>query len=145
MANIPSKELTEKFIKGLKEYNLTTKDIEEQGWKYCGGNRGRHKNYFHLFWGKEYELPEHTNKCVCNHSIEENCYITNGNKEGVLILGNCCIKKFIPKSGRTCEICDEPHRNRVVNRCNDCRMGMCDDCDGPCDDCYKKCTSCHFR
>jgi len=73
-------------------------------------------NYFHLFWGKEYELPEHTNKCVCNHSIEENCYITNGNKEGVLILGNCCIKKFIPKSGRTCEICDEPHRNRVVNR-----------------------------
>jgi hypothetical protein len=36
-------------------------------------------------------------------------------------LGNSCIKRFIKKSGRTCETCGEPHKNRKVNMCNKCR------------------------
>lgn len=39
----------------------------------------------------------------------------------MLVIGSCCIKRFVPKKTRTCEICEKPHRNRKVNRCNDCK------------------------
>ena len=132
--------LHKKFIKGLAEYNLTEEEVKKN-WKYCGGDRGRHYNYFKLSCPNDDE-PEHTNECVCKHYIEENCYITNG--EEILVLGNCCIKKFLPKSGRTCELCDEPHKNRIVNRCNDCRFGICDKCNKKCNSNYKLCFDCKF-
>ena len=141
-SKIASLDLTEKFIKGLKNYNLTYNEIKNNNWKYCGGRRGRHLNYFNLCC-KNDDLPEKINECVCGHYIEENCYITDG--EQILVLGNCCIKKFIPKSSRTCEKCGEPHKNRVVNRCNNCRVGICDECDNKCDESYKKCYNCAFN
>ena len=36
--------LTDKFIKGLQNYNLKKEDMEQ--FKYCGGNKGSHFNYF---------------------------------------------------------------------------------------------------
>lgn len=135
------KQLTEKFILGLKKYNLSLEDIQKTNWKYCGGDRGRHLNYYKLMF-KDKSKPNHANKCVCGHEIKENCYITNG--EQTLVLGNCCIKKFIIKNTRTCEMCDKPHKNRKVNRCNDCRAGICDDCGKQCNEKYKKCYSCAF-
>jgi len=87
-------------------------------------------------------LPEPTDECVCGHHIAENCYITDG--ERILILGICCIKKFIPKNTRTCEKCEEPHKNRIVNRCNNCRIGVCDNCSKNCNESYKKCYNCAF-
>ena len=111
----PTHELTERFMKGLKEYGLSYDDIKNNDWKYCGGNRGCHLNYFKLFW-KHDKIPKLDTECVCGHAIEENCYITDGTQ--ILILGNICIKKFVPKSSRTCEICGETHRNRKVNKCN---------------------------
>jgi hypothetical protein len=112
--------LTEKFIKGLKNYNLTIDDIENSGFKYCGGNKGRHLNYYKLIYGNR-EIPYIIENCVCGHNIKENCYITNG--DITLTLGICCIKKFLPgyKQGRTCEKCEKPHKNRICNTCNDCR------------------------
>ena len=137
-----SKELTEKFINGLKNYNLSFDDIGN--WAYCGGTSGRHKNYFNLRFPNK-EIPSWTNKCVCGHTITENCYITN--EERFLVLGNCCIKKFIPASTRTCENqnCRKPHKNRIVNRCNECRIGVCDKCNRGCSEQYKTCASCHFK
>jgi hypothetical protein len=117
----PSIQLTKRFIEGLKNYNLTYDEIVNGNWKYCGGRSGRHLNYFKLSC-KDEELPEQVNECVCGHKISENCYITNG--EEILILGNCCIIKFIPKSSRTCEKCESPHKNRKVNQCNRCRSGV---------------------
>lgn len=134
-----STNIGKRFINGLKEYNLTKDEIIN--WKYCGGNKGRHYKYFKLSCPND-DLPECTNECVCKHYIEENCYITNG--EEILVLGNCCIKRFISKSGRTCELCDEPHQNRIVNRCNDCRVGVCDKCSKECNPKYKLCFQCYF-
>lgn len=135
--------LTERFIEGLKKYNLTLKDIQESNWRYCGGNKGRHLNYFRLK-NPECALPEYKDHCVCGHEIVENCFITDGNQ--ILVLGNCCIKKFVPKNARTCEICGRRHRNRIVDRCNECRRGLCDKCSGPCNPKYKTCYTCfiHF-
>ena len=138
--------LTERFKEGLLSYDLTQEEIIQSGWKYCGGNKGSHRNYWDLVCGQYgYELPKHQNECVCGHHIEENCYITDDFDDGeILILGMCCIKKFCPKSGRTCEICGEEHRNRIVNRCNDCRIGLWDGCRREIDEIYTKCYRCKF-
>ena len=132
MSKKPTLALTKKFIEGLKKYNLTYNDIVNSGWKYCGGDTGPHKNYFFLqnFY-KGDTFPATTNKCICEHKIKENCYITNG--ERLLVLGNCCIKKFVPDSGRTCDKCGNKHKNRKINRCNTCREKTF----------YKKCDKCH--
>lgn len=134
--------LTEKFIKGLKDYQLSMEQMDN--WSYCGGNTGRHKNYFKLACPDD-DIPELVDKCVCGHRIVENCYITDG--ENILILGNCCIKKFIKNCGRTCEECKKPHKNRKDNRCNDCRdkNPRCLDCKKKIDGFYTKCYSCHFK
>ena len=139
---IPSTELTARFIKGLQNYNVTYDEIKNGKWKYCGGNKDEHFNYFKLVF-PNYDIPPYTNECICEHNIIENCYITNG--EEILILGNCCIKKFISKSSRTCELCQKPHKNRIVNRCNDCRKGLCDNCGKTCNEKYKKCYDCAFK
>lgn len=139
---IASLELTQQFIKGLQNYGLTYDEIKNSNWKYCGGRRGRHFNYFKLCC-KDDDLPELINECVCGHHIKENCYITDG--EQILVLGNCCIKKFIPKSSRTCEKCGEPHKNRIVNICNNCRKGICEIFNIECDYKYKKCYNCVFK
>ena len=86
------------------------------------------------------QTPEHTDRCVCDHFIQENCYITNDTD--MIVVGNCCIKKFVNKSGRTCDKCGEPHKNRVVNRCNLCRQGCCDSCGRNINSRYKNCYRC---
>ena len=96
----PSHELTKKFIEGLEKHNLTYDEIINSGWEYCGGDTGRHLNYFIIYFNNFKNVPEKVKYCVCGHRIKENCYITD--KERILILGNCCIRKFIPKSSRTC-------------------------------------------
>jgi hypothetical protein len=116
-------DLTKKFIEGLKNYNLTYNDILNNNFYYCGGDNNSHLNYFKLIYNDK-KLPEKKEKCICGHEIRDNCYITDGNI--ILILGNCCIKKFLPKdkSGRTCEKCGKPHKNRKYNICNDCKYNL---------------------
>lgn len=113
-------DLTDRFIQGLLNYNLTKEEIQSGKWKYCGGNLNRHRRYFSLFF-KERDLPDYKSNCVCGHDIVENCYITDGDK--IHVLGNCCIKKFLPKkcSGRTCRVCKNPHKNQKDNLCHNCR------------------------
>ena len=90
-------------------------------------------------------MPSHKDNCVCGHYIEENCFITND--VDIIVLGNCCIKKFLPenKSSRTCEKCKEPHKNHIVNRCNDCRYGLCDKCNIKINPKYKICAKCDTK
>ena len=114
-------ETSARFINGLRQYDLTPKQIRDGGWKYCGGDKeGRHLNYFNMVCPDD-EIPEKAPHCVCGHKIKENCYITNGDE--ILILGNECIKRFLgnEKGGRTCELCGASHRNRKRNRCNYCK------------------------
>jgi hypothetical protein len=66
----------------------------------------------------------------------------------VIVVGNCCIKKFLPKNKqcRTCDICCQPHKNRKVNHCNQCRLNFCYDCDTLLKNkAYKRCYDCHIK
>jgi hypothetical protein len=60
----------------------------------------------------------------------------------IIIVGSDCIKKFCPPT-KKCDKCGIVHRNRVVNRCNECRIGICDKCDKPCKNMYNKCFKCY--
>jgi hypothetical protein len=120
-----------RFINGIENHNLSIKTIEESGFYYAGGRiymrddgiitNERHAKYWDLRYGNK-ERPEYKDECICGKYIQNNCYITDDDNL-FLIIGNCCIKKFIPKDkqGRTCGICKSPHRNRKDNFCNNCR------------------------
>lgn len=114
------KDLSQRFLNGLKQYNIKLGDIKGK-WKYCGGEEGRHLNYFNLVCVGE-ETPNHEKLCICGHKIKENCYITDGTY--ILTLGNCCIKRFVIDNTRTCEKCGTIHRNRKDNLCINCRGKM---------------------
>ena len=135
------------WVKACYEIGETPESVNKN-FKYWGGDRGRHRNY--LLKTKKVsieELPEHVNECLCGHYIEENCYIIDEVRrpDQVIILGNCCIKKFIVKSGRTCKICGNSHRNRKVDKCNECRKGTCDNCDSKCGINYDLCYDCYVK
>ena len=129
-------KIKSRLIQGLEQYNLTFEEFYDK-WKYCGGDGD--KPYFRLCF-KDRELPKHKSNCVCGHDIIKNCYITNGVE--ILILGKCCIKRFMKHNTRTCEICEKPHKNRLVNLCNDCKTGHCHECKKPCNPKFDKCFKC---
>ena len=127
--------------------------FKNNGWKYAGGDAESHKNYWKIF-SRSINLPiddpiKHNSHCICGHEIQKNCWIykkgskKNPNKHRFKVIGNECINRFMDKR-RTCHICDKEHRNRVVNRCNECRIGLCDKCDIRIPDQYDKCYKCKF-
>ena len=137
--------ISKRFIKGLEEYNLTLEEIQSGSWKYSGGDTGSHLNNFILINKKKPDFGKKYN-CICGHHIDENCYITNGTD--FLTLGNCCIKRFLPKDKtcKTCEKCGIPHKNRKNNLCNDCKRKYCIICDNEKDYIkYKKCYDCYIN
>lgn len=159
----PSK-ISLQFIKGLEEYGLTMKQAKYD-FKYIGGDgkisrslylkflhkeitkttltRNSHLNYW-LTTNPNTPLPDKTHNCICGHPIIENCYIENIHSKEILILGNCCINRFVEKKGRTCKICGASHKRRLIDRCFDCSVGVCEKCETPCNPYYKRCHQCHF-
>ena len=134
--------LKKKFIEGLKQYNLTYEEVNNN-WKYCGGDHDHHWSYFRLVYPQK-QLPEHKEKCVCDHDIERNCYITDGNE--IIVIGSCCIKRFMTHNARTCGKCDKPHKNRIVNLCNSCKNKYCHECFKPKSlPVFKLCYSCYQK
>ncbi|CCV01994.1 hypothetical protein IIV22A_150R [Invertebrate iridescent virus 22] len=110
-----------KFMEELTKYSV--EDITKQ-WKYIGGNTKRHLTKYETLFFKKPDLP-HSNKCICTHDIEENCYIKNVINEQILIVGNCCINKFLNiDTSKKCERCNEPHKNKKNNYCNTCRQTL---------------------
>ena len=135
---------------GVKKVNSLTK----KGYVYGGGDFEAHKRYWRIFsesHGLSQLTPRFKRNCVCGQELERNCWVfkvvdgkiqkkTDG---GVYCktIGSECINKFLDKR-RTCHRCGEEHKNRIVNRCNDCRVGLCDICGVDIDDRYKKCWHC---
>jgi hypothetical protein len=161
----------------LAENGLTPETLNE--YKYAGGdgaNGGnlRHLHYYELVRPGE-DFPEHVDHCeICDHFIDENCYLEHKERGSIeLVVGNCCIKRFVDDSGRTCrncgaehrsrthnlckecvnanriaaatcDTCGARHRNRVVNRCKGCREHKCDKCGGAKTSHRTTCDSCHY-
>lgn len=119
-------KIYKRFVNGIEACGLSYDEVLK--WKYCGGDtKGRLKYFQQCCKGEP--IPPKESHCICGHPIVENCYITDTFEGGsLLILGNCCIKRFIPKSGKTCEKCGEPHKNKKDNLCNSCRY-LCKECD----------------
>ena len=146
MPKEPSAKLCKAFENGLlKKYGMCIEQLETEKWFYAGGNKSqRHINYYKLVFPKK-QKPIPVDHCVCGQLIQEQCYIARGNKTAILTIGNCCIKKFLGnKSGRTCEKCGDPHKNRKDNRCHTCRTlwHKCADCDKEIKD-YARCFNCN--
>ena len=131
--------LYKRFLSGLKNiYDLSYNDIKD--WEYAGNNESG-KKYYYLRFPKSKKLPEYEDNCVCGHAIIKNCYITDGRR--ILVVGSCCVEKFMPNGlKRLCSKCHSPHRNRKINKCNDCRIGYCDICNTTIDPDYKTCYPC---
>lgn len=79
--------------------------------------------------------PDDVNSCVCKHYIEQNCYIRHKNTNEIKILGNCCIRRFMPKGKKiNCISCGLINNTRDYSVCKDCfrkgiRSYICDHCD----------------
>ena len=141
-------DVCRRFIIGLEEIGLTHDEIKT--WVYIGGEHVQHLSYFNLKI-KDVEIgkPEHKDRCICKTKIQQNCWITKDYKN-ILVIGNCCLKHFLPECGRTCGRCGKSHRNYIIDRCNECKF-KCDICLGDkqelkellCNYCKKKkCISC---
>jgi len=117
-------------------------------WIYAGGSFDSHLNYWGIFArSKNFDpknKPSFKPNCVCGQELERNCWIYNENENRMKVIGSECINKFLDKR-RTCSECGEEHRNTIVNRCNDCRWGLCDHCDDDIDEKYKVCYKCKFK
>ena len=118
---------------------MTLEDIRKN-WKYAGGDSRSHLTYFEICFPKK-RLPTHKDVCICSQAINENYELTNNND--FLVIGNCCIKRFVPKCTRTCEKCEKPHKNRKDNICSECRELICQRCKGSCKKEYPFCYSCY--
>jgi hypothetical protein len=106
----------------LHDYEL---EVDEfiNNFKYWGGNKGSHFNYWELVRAS-INRPPKKNYCICDHYIQENCYVVDKrDKNKIVVVGNCCIKRFLKKEnqGRTCERCEKPHKNSKDNFCKECR------------------------
>jgi len=110
---------TKRFQRGLEERGIDYDDVVNN-WKYCGGDSDRHLRYWKLTNpDMDVDDLDHEDKCICGHTIKRNCYITKG--DDILILGSCCIKRFMKNSGRTCDDCGAKHKSTTHNYCRECK------------------------
>jgi hypothetical protein len=110
---------TQRFKRGLEERGIDYDDVVNN-WKYCGGDSGAHLKYWALT-NPDMDVGEldRESKCICGHAIRRNCFISKG--DGILILGSCCIKRFMKNSGRTCSQCGAKHKTRKYDLCRECK------------------------
>ena len=118
-------------------------------WEYVGNTEYESgKEKFQKWRDSNKFEREHSivDKCVCGYPIKHHYYIYSKKENRVRVVGNDCVKKFVPTGkSNTCDKCGQPHRNRVVNRCNECRKTMCDRCNrSMSDNGYLRCYSCKY-
>ena len=66
MSQIQKKTRKDRFIEGLKAYDLTYEEIKASGWKYAGGDWGSHLNYY---------LTSRNGMCVWRSNPKEWIYL----------------------------------------------------------------------
>jgi hypothetical protein len=123
--------ISTRFLNGLMDkHDMDLEDIKD--WIYCGGDFAQHSRYFKLCYPDK-EKPDHEDECICNTKIGNNCYIrkdVNAPVEDILVVGSCCITKFLPNGfHRMCEKCNEVHKRRTKNICKECEKKQKDEND----------------
>ena len=148
------REKIEKHL--MNDYGISVEEFIEN-FKYCGGDTGSHFNYWNMINCLDKDTPFHKDNCICDHFIYENCYaVDKRDKNKIVVLGNCCIKRFLGNNaGRTCEKCGKKHKNRKNNLCKECRNNeknnddfkLCgnNDCEKLIKKKYKYCYSCYIK
>jgi hypothetical protein len=107
------------FLRALNELG----DGNEDNWISYGGDRDVRLRQWNICKMSGENPPSPRDHCLCGHWIDENCYIKSKLNSTIAVVGNCCIKRYLPSDnqGRTCSTCGAPHRNRTDNYCNACR------------------------
>lgn len=83
--------------------------------------------------------------CLCGHEIKNHAYIFNIKTKQLKLVGSSCVKKFVNNgTKKVCFNCGATHKNRIVNRCNDCRIGICDKCGKGINEYNTVCYSCKY-
>lgn len=98
-----------------------TNDDDLSHYVYAGGRNGSMYKYF-VMRKTRHEMPDKRDECLCGHHIKENCFIEHRPTGELFVIGNCCIKKWLPKENqrKTCEICNCPHKRTKTNVCTSC-------------------------
>ena len=86
------------------------------------------KSPLNIYEWEDFREQMKEERCCCYTPIEWNYVFAltkdPTNVDKVIILGSECVKKYIDKDFRKkrCVRCGEKHQNRVVDRCNECRL-----------------------
>jgi hypothetical protein len=127
-----------KYLYGLYTYGITFKQHTTE-MMYYGGNGNsivcsKHLEHYFKMGGTMETMPICKDLCICGVKIVENCFVVfrddpNGYKKPRLIIGNCCIKRYIPFECRAkkCYKCDTLHDNYKSSFCDSCRK-TCPQC-----------------
>ena len=90
-------------------------------WQYAG-ERDKEKLFRKIIEKENICMPPYEDKCLCNTKIKNNHFICDPTKTHILVVGSCCIKKFVVSgTQRHCNECNSVHKNTKDNYCNTCR------------------------
>jgi len=158
-----TENISQRFLDGLQQYNLTISEIQESGWKYAGGDtEGGPLNYFQLIFHADpiniyplfHEGAPIPDKCICGKSIERHYFITNTDNSNLLCIGSECIKRFLPENlqRRVCTLCMNSHKRTKNTICFPCEEQIKEEKKKLCVDCgktkqypqYDRCRDCYY-
>lgn len=113
--------MSTRFLNKLKSLGYST---NSKNYYSVGSNTITGLTNFYKIFGNTKLPSAYSNKCICDTKIKTNFYLHNTISDKIIVVGNCCKKKFILKSqivyGK-CKICASYHKNRSDNFCNICR------------------------
>jgi len=118
-----------RFLRGLKEYNLTHEDLFkkfEGRFKYIGGREGSPRNYYNMLKKTEYKwLPEikdikWKDRCSCGAEVVLNYYVLDTLRKKIYVIGSKCIERFNIGLYRSCRRCGGKHQRQLSDECMKC-------------------------
>ena len=142
----------QKIINGFKLRRIDSEMVKN--YSYCGGESGSSKNYFDHHY-VQLNAPPHETHCVCGSLIVKNYYIRHRLTDQIIVVGICCVTKFVSgslhkpynqleKCGRCCNLChtcksesnnesdassnDEEEASLIKDNLCDCNSESCQIC-----------------
>ena len=138
--------ILESFVVNMKKEGYSIKDLHT--FCYIGGSgydsndhtradnesgfiKTPQYNYYMRFWNDYLSMKQirtirpETYKCICGHDIKENCWLIKEIRKDIIdiapVIGNCCIKNFLPELKIIhCDICNVEHNRWKYSVCKEC-------------------------